>query len=268
MSITDSWGSRGHLDLEAKRSPDALHLAFTAPPVELRWASESVRKAMAANGEIRRNLAEGRGRTRSHPILRTPQMIRNGRDNRFICKAQFVSLHLPSGYRIYASHDSWVTSDIDEIVCFNVMKHMKHPTINAVFKVWERKKANLPLHRLKWSGYSKWMDGLIVYNGVQLIVERKLTSSIWRSDNWWGHSAALQKCGRNEVRLTSALWERFVAEKTEELRDAFDQAVKEIHPESQKFGRCWFFLLYCITLYMWMYIYIILYYIHIFAGIE
>ena len=40
------------------------------------------------------------------PILRTPQMIRNGRDNRFICKAQFVSLHLPSGYRIYASHDS------------------------------------------------------------------------------------------------------------------------------------------------------------------
>ena len=52
-----------------------------------------------------------------------------------------------------------------------------------------------------------------------------------------GQSAALQKCGsRNEVRLTSAMWERFVAEKTEELRDAFDQAVKEIHP-SQKSDR-------------------------------
>lgn len=29
------------------------------------------------------------------------------------------------------------------------------------------------------------------------------------------------------------MWERFVAEKTEELRDAFDQAVKEIHPETK-----------------------------------
>lgn len=29
------------------------------------------------------------------------------------------------------------------------------------------------------------------------------------------------------------MWERFVAEKTEELRDAFDQAVKEINPETK-----------------------------------
>jgi hypothetical protein len=214
---------------------------------------------MAANGEIRRNLAEGRGRTRSHAHFKNHLQSA-------VCEST------PTKWVSYLC-ESWLMSHKwHRRNClfqrFNVMKHMKHPTINAVFKVWERKKANLPLHRLKWSGYSKWMDALIVCNGVQLIVERKLTSSIWRSDNWWGHSAALQKCGRNEVRLTSALWERFVAEKTEELRDAFDQAVKEIHPESQKFGRCWFFLLYCITLYMWMYIYIILYYTHIFEGIE
>ena len=48
-----------------------------------------------------------------------------------------------------------------------------------------------------------------------------------------GHSAALQKCGTHELGLTSAMWERFVAEKTEELRDAFDQAVKEINPETK-----------------------------------
>ena len=52
-----------------------------------------------------------------------------------------------------------------------------------------------------------------------------------------GHAAALQKCGTHELGLTSAMWERFVAEKTEELRDAFDQAVKEIHPETKIISR-------------------------------
>lgn len=50
-----------------------------------------------------------------------------------------------------------------------------------------------------------------------------------------GQSTALQKIDSSkELGVTSALLERFLAEKTEEFRDAIDQAVKEIHPESRQ----------------------------------
>ena len=43
-----------------------------------------------------------------------------------------------------------------------------------------------------------------------------------------GQTDALRRCGSQEVFVSRALWDRFVAERTEELRDAWDQALSNL----------------------------------------
>ena len=51
--------SNGHLDLNVNWSSQCVHLALTAPPLELHWANESVKKAINAHVSMQHSFKEG-----------------------------------------------------------------------------------------------------------------------------------------------------------------------------------------------------------------
>ena len=63
-------GSNGHLDINANWSSRSVHLALTAPPLELHWANESVKKAILAHASIQLSFKEGQ----EDALQRCPRM--------------------------------------------------------------------------------------------------------------------------------------------------------------------------------------------------